>query len=200
MDIATVVAGAKKVIGTAKDAAEATFAKASAKASGLGTATPTIFTRLEADHDEIRELLKALAATSTRAAKQRARLFGQLKLLVTAHARAEEAVLYEALKRKKPTRAEALEGYEEHHLADILFLEMSRAAPTDDRWTAKSTVLKENLEHHLGEEERELFNDARKLLSQRQAEQLGEKFAAEKARLLAKLQPKAKRRATAAGH
>jgi hypothetical protein len=186
MDIAAVVAGAKKAMGSVKDAAGATIAKAGeVYAAPFGSDTPTIFARLEADHNEIRELLKTLCATTTRAGKRRAQLFDRLKRLVTAHARAEEAVLYDVLKIKRPTRAETLEGYVEHHMADILLLEMSRTPPTDDQWTAKLSVLRENLEHHLGEEERGLFRDGRKALSESQAETLGTAFVTAKARRLA---------------
>lgn len=196
MDISSVVSSAKKVLGDAKSAAGATLASITdAATSTLAGSTPTIFDRLEADHATFRDLMKKLAATTARGAKVRADLFGRLRAAVIAHARAEEAVLYEALKRTKKTRPEVLEGVEEHHLTDIGFAEMAKLAPTDERWTAKLAVLSEGLRHHIDEEERELFRDARKTLSPRQMVELGDRFAAEKARQLANLSARPKRAA-----
>lgn len=196
MDMSSVVSSAKKVLGDAKTAAGATIASiTNAATATMAGSPPTIFDRLEADHATFRELMKKLAATTTRGAKVRADLFERLRSTVIAHARAEEAVLYDALKQTRKTRPEVLEGVEEHHLSDITFAEMAKLAPTDERWTAKLAVLSEGLRHHIDEEERELFKDARKKLGTRRMIELGEQFAVEKARQLAKLSAKRKRTA-----
>jgi hemerythrin-like domain-containing protein len=194
MDISDVVAGAKKIISGAKEAAGAPLTKVAGTAAAVTVPPhPTIFDLLEDDHEEFRQLMKKIATTTTRGVKLRAALFNQLKLVVTAHARAEEAVLYETMKAKQPTRGEVLEGFEEHHVTDMIFAELAKTAPSDERWTAKMSVLCEGLRHHIDEEERELFADSRKKMSKQQMQKLGEEFAKEKARQLAKLAPKPKR-------
>ena len=108
----------------------------------------------------------------------------QLKEMMTAHSRAEERVFYSALKEFDETKADALEGYEEHHVVDVLLREIARLDPGDERWTAKFTVLKENIEHHAQEEEDEIFTAAQKVLSDEDAEEMAEKFVAARDRLL----------------
>ena len=182
MDISAAVVTAKKAIDGVKQVAGTTLARMTAAARD----EPTIFDRLKRDHDDFRKLMKQLAATTSRGVKQRRRLFDMLRRTVTAHARAEEAVLYAALKDVKATRPEVFEGHEEHHLADLIFAEMARLSPGDERWTAKAAVLRESLRHHIDEEERELFVAGRKVLPPDTAVALGRAFAADKARRLAK--------------
>jgi len=112
-------------------------------------------------------------------------VFLRLKTALTAHARAEEACFYEILKTKGATREDAFEGYEEHHLVDILFQEMSRLEPDDPRWSAKFAVLHESLEHHIAEEEGKLFLDAESVLSRKHLVELGGRFETDKRRRLA---------------
>jgi hemerythrin-like domain-containing protein len=96
-------------------------------------------------------------------------------------------VFYSALKAQEETKDVALEAVEEHHLVDVLLREIGRLAEDSERWKAKFTVLKENVEHHVEEEEQEIFKKAQKLLGADAAEALGEKFAKEKEKVLAKI-------------
>src|SRR5258708_2404099 len=143
MDVAAAAAGARKLAGNLTQLAGTTLAKAKQAATGtaagpaLGTPADSIYARLTADHDALRALLDDLATTTLRAAKRRLALFGRLRALLGAHQQAEEAVFYAAIKDAAPTRDHALEGHEEHHLADVLVQEMARLAPGDDRWGAK---------------------------------------------------------------
>jgi hemerythrin-like domain-containing protein len=68
----------------------------------------------------------------------------------------------------------------------VLLREIGRLEPGNERWQAKLTVLKENVEHHVEEEEKEIFEKAQSLLDEDQAATLGEKFVKEKEKLLAK--------------
>ena len=67
----------------------------------------------------------------------------------------------------------ALEGYQEHHVADLLIKELHDLAKDDERWGAKFKVLKENLEHHIDEEEGPMFRTARGLFSREELQALG---------------------------
>lgn len=80
-----------------------------------------------------------------------------------------------------------LEGYEEHHVADVLMREISRLSPSDEKWKAKFAVLKENVEHHVEEEEGEIWTKAQEVFDEAEAEKLGEAFVAEKERRMAKI-------------
>jgi hypothetical protein len=97
------------------------------------------------------------------------------------HELVEEKVLYPALKPHREAREIVLEGYQEHHVADVLVGELERLAPDDERWGAKFKVLKENIEHHIEEEEGDMFKTARSVLGREQLEAIGLRIEAMKA-------------------
>ncbi len=172
-----VVDGAKKVIADLKDALLDLSSPENGKPSN-----ETILRLLKADHDEIRSMLESIDILSGRSRVRRSLLLVQLETALLAHARAEEVCFYEVLKRKASTREEAFGGYEEHHLADVIFAEMHALEAGDPRWSAKFRVLKEFLEHHIAEEESGLFRDAEAVMSRQQFLELGACYVAHKAR------------------
>jgi hemerythrin superfamily protein len=147
----------------------------------------SIYDELKRDHEAVKHLLAQIEEASEGAGKERERLFDELRAALTAHSRAEERVFYSALKAQEETKDVALEAVEEHHLVDVLLREIGRLAEDSERWKAKFTVLKENVEHHVEEEEQEIFKKAQKLLTPDAAEALGEKFAKEKSKVLEKI-------------
>jgi len=134
------------------------------------------FTLLKADHKKVAGILEKIDETTERATKGREELFTQLKNELDVHTRIEEEILYPALEEYDETRAIALEAYEEHALVKQLLAELASAPKDDEEWTAKFTVLKENIEHHVEEEEGEMFTKARKVLSEDEIENLGERL------------------------
>ena len=134
------------------------------------------FTLLKADHEKVAGILEKIDATTERAAKGREELFAQLKNELDVHARIEEEILYPALEEYEETRDIALEAYEEHAVVKQLLKELSSQPKDDEQWTAKFTVLKENIEHHVEEEEGEMFKKARKVLSEDEIEELGDRL------------------------
>jgi hypothetical protein len=106
--------------------------------------------------------------------------FRKLKSELDLHSHIEETIFYPALKNAEESRDITLEGYEEHKVIKNLLTELDRAKKPSDEWTAKFSVLKESVEHHVGEEEGELFSKAKDVLTDEQAEALGDKMAAEK--------------------
>lgn len=134
------------------------------------------FTLLKADHEKVAGILEKIDGTTERATKGREELFTQLKNELDVHARIEEEILYPALEEYEETRAISLEAYEEHALVKQLLEELAAAPKDDEQWTAKFTVLKENVEHHVEEEEGEMFKKARKVLSEDEIEELGERL------------------------
>ena len=120
---------------------------------------------LETDHRRFEALLKQGEESTERATKTRARLLETLTSELAVHELLEERILYPALAPHAETREIVLEGFQEHHVADIIAKELQQTAPGDEAWGAKFKVLKENLEHHIQEEEREMFRAARVVLT-----------------------------------
>ena len=125
--------------------------------------TMEIYTALKSDHQEVKKVLKTLEATTEKSGKRRQHLLLRLKTLLVPHSRAEERVLYERLKESDVKHAAALafEGYEEHAVVDHLMEQLEATSPADKKWTALMAVVKENLEHHIDEEENAIFKKAR---------------------------------------
>ena len=122
------------------------------------------FEYLKKDHKKVGGLLDKIAKTSERAEKTREELFEELSDCFALHASIEEEIVYPILKEKKQTHDITLEAFEEHHVVKELILELSEMEADTEEWTAKLTVLKENIEHHVKEEEGEMFPKAHKAL------------------------------------
>jgi len=134
------------------------------------------FALLKADHEKVAGILEDIEGTTERATKGREELFTRLKNELDVHARIEENIFYPALEEADETRDITLEAYEEHRLVKQLLEELESAPKDDERWTAKFTVLKESIEHHVEEEEGEMFKKARRVLSEEEIEALGERM------------------------
>jgi hypothetical protein len=136
---------------------------------------------LESDHRRLEDLLKKGEETTARAVKGRTELLDTLTIELNAHELIEEKILYPALKPHAEAKDIVLEGYQEHHVADVLVEELHGLARSDERWGPKLKVLKESIEHHIGEEEGEMFRTARSVLSRAELEELGARMEAMKA-------------------
>ena len=133
---------------------------------------------LERDHRRLEELFEKGEKTTARSGRSRKALLATLKAELQAHELVEEKVLYPALKPHGEARDIVLEGYQEHHVADILVRELERLSPDDERWGAKFKVLKENIEHHIEEEEGDMFRTARVVLGRDRLEAIGRRMEA----------------------
>jgi len=134
------------------------------------------FNLLKSDHEKVAGILSSIEETTERAAKGRDELFARLKQELDLHARIEEEIFYPALEDSEETRDVTLEAYEEHNLVKQLLAELESQPKDTEEWTAKFTVLKENVEHHVEEEEGEMFPKARKVLSEDEIETLGDRL------------------------
>jgi hemerythrin-like domain-containing protein len=135
---------------------------------------------LKTDHDKVKRLLTELESTTERGVKTREELFSTIKGELTIHEIIEEEIFYPALKAHPKAKDIVLEGYEEHHVVDKLMAELEGLDVTDERWGAKATVMKENLEHHIEEEEGEMFPQARQVFDRQELDDLGTRMAARK--------------------
>src|SRR4051812_4040966 len=134
-------------------------------------------TLLKEDHDRVKRMLAEGESTTERGEVTRTELFERLKVALTAHESMEEQVLYPALKAHPKAKDLTLEAYEEHHVVDEIMEELEQTPVTDETWGAKFTVAKENLEHHMEEEEGEMFKTCRQIFSRDELEQMGSQMA-----------------------
>lgn len=143
------------------------------------------FQLLKEDHQKVSGIFQQLEPTTERAEKTRTELFARLKAELDVHASIEESIFYPAIKEAAETREIVLEGFEEHHVVKMLLKELDSMPVDTEQWTAKLKVLQENVEHHVEEEEGEMFQKARQVLSEDDINQLGAQMEEEKKRLQA---------------
>jgi len=135
---------------------------------------------LEADHQKVKRLLTELDSTTERGIKSRTELFATIKGELTLHEIIEEEIFYPELKAHPKAQDIVLEGYEEHHVVDTLMKELEELDVTDESWGAKAVVMKENIEHHIEEEEGEMFRKARQVFDAAELDDLGRRMDARK--------------------
>jgi hemerythrin-like domain-containing protein len=175
-----------------KPAKPSAFASAAAAVKGALAGAVAIVTKrlpgdpdaialLEADHRRLEDLLKRGEETTERAVKGRAELLRTITSELNAHELIEEKILYPVLQAHPEARDIVLEGFQEHHVADLVLKELHAVARDHEQWGAKFKVLKENIEHHIQEEEGPMFRTARGVLSREELQDLGAQMRALKA-------------------
>jgi predicted DNA-binding protein len=142
---------------------------------------------LKADHDKVKKLLTELESTTERGVKTRSELFATIKGELTVHEIIEEEIFYPELKAHPKARDIVLEGYEEHHVVDLLMGELESLDVTDETWGPKALVMKENIEHHIEEEEGEMFTKARQVFDRAELVDLGQRMSERKTAAKAEL-------------
>ena len=135
------------------------------------------FELLKADHKKVSGLFDELEAAT---GKAKLNVFNQIKTELELHTHIEETIFYPALEKPEETHDLTLEAYEEHKMVKTLLAELSGARTADEEWQAKAKVLRENVEHHVEEEENELFDKADDALCDEEIEALGQRMDAEK--------------------
>lgn len=152
---------------------------------------------LKEDHKKMRGLLSDLVATTKRGVKTRASLLETIAHEFSVHAAIEEEIFYPAFKaaaEKSDDDVMYFEALEEHRAAEDLVLpDLQKTDPGGDQFSGRAKVLKEMIEHHAGEEEKEMFPRARKLLDAARLRQLGEAMAERKRELATHPESKAER-------
>ena len=129
---------------------------------------------LKNEHREIRTSFRAFEDAGPRAEARKGKLVDRIIELLTIHTYLENEVMYPRVRELLPEfEDDVLESYEEHHVADVLVVELSAMKPSDERFDAKTTVLIENVEHHMTEEEDEWFPKVRAGLGRKQLQEIG---------------------------
>ena len=129
---------------------------------------------LKDDHKEIRRLFREFQAAGDGAAKKKQGLVDKIIEQLTVHTYIENEVMYPRIRELLPDlEDDVLESYEEHHVADVLVVELAALTPDDERFDAKTTVLIESVTHHIEEEEQDWFPKVRAGLGRKVLQELG---------------------------
>ncbi|WP_447962942.1 hemerythrin domain-containing protein [Nitrospira sp. Ecomares 2.1] len=134
-----------------------------------------IYQALKEDHQEAKQLFSQIEAAGKNS-NSREKLFLKLKDALEAHSEAEEQVFYTPLQKNEETKQKIDHANKEHEKVTTLLNEIEAMDPQDENWGKRVSKLKEDVQHHIQEEEGEIFKNARGILSQEQADQLGEEF------------------------
>ena len=136
---------------------------------------------LKEDHKEVRKVFRDFQSAGEEATERKGRLVEKMIELLTQHTYIENEVMYPRVRELLPDlEDDVLESYEEHHVADVLVMELAGMKPTDERFDAKTTVLIENVTHHMDEEEQDWFPKVREGLGRKALQEIGEELLAAK--------------------
>jgi hemerythrin superfamily protein len=140
---------------------------------------------LKKDHDKVKGLFKQI----TRKKEQPDSIFPQIQQELEMHFRGEEVLLYPFLQQKPETHDMTMESIEEHNVTKKELSELG-SLKTDDEWfSPKMKVLQELVNHHIEEEETQLFKKAKKVMSKQQAEEMAARFEQEKQQMMGRSSP-----------
>jgi len=129
---------------------------------------------LKKDHFTVQSLFSRFDRTGKSAHDKKDELFVQIRRELQLHSRAEEEIFYPALKALNDDgRRLVLEALKEHHEIDQLLMQISRLKPSSKNFDEKMETLIENVEHHVAEEEGEIFQFAEENCSEEDLEELG---------------------------
>jgi hemerythrin-like domain-containing protein len=138
---------------------------------------------LKDEHKQIKKAFRDFEKAGEKAYAAKGKVVDRIIELLTVHTYIENEVMYPRVRELLPeVEDDVLESYEEHHVADVLVMELSTMKPDDERFSAKTTVLIENVEHHIEEEEDEWFPKVREGLGRKQLSEIGERILAAKAK------------------
>ena len=130
---------------------------------------------LKDDHKEILRAFRDFERAGDDALKTKGRAVDRIIELLTVHTYIENEVMYPRVRELVPAlEDDVLESYEEHHVADVLVMELSSMNAEDERFTAKTTVLIESVRHHIEEEETDWFPQVRAALGRKVLQEIGE--------------------------
>ena len=129
---------------------------------------------LKNDHKDLRRLFTQFEKAGENATTEKGQLVGKMIELLTVHTYLENECMYPEVRKLLPDlEDDILESYEEHHVADILCAELAAMKPDAERFDAKTTVLIENVRHHIEEEEQDWFPKVREGLGRKQLQDIG---------------------------
>ena len=132
-----------------------------------------IYADLKADHDRHRDLLQRIDAAS---GEERAELFEEFRVEVSAHAAAEEEALYATMLANPDLRDEARHSVSEHKEIDDYLGEIAKLDAGSKEWNHRFAEMRHRYEHHIDEEEEEMFPAAAEELSDAEEARIAKVF------------------------
>src|SRR6266478_1087167 len=140
---------------------------------------------LKTDHATVKKMFEKEGTLTNKDSEKKASLFNQIAAALGVHAAIEEEIFYPAVKkaRSEHVKDEVREAYEEHKQIKGLLAQVSSITPADETYDMKIKVLKEDVEHHVKEEEGEMFPDAKRFLGESRLVELGAQLEARKQEL-----------------
>jgi hemerythrin-like domain-containing protein len=141
---------------------------------------------LKQDHEKVRELLDELEKAAMEDSSEVEALLETIEAELRVHTTIEEEIFYPAFREaasKKDDTKLYYEAVEEHHVVDLVLPEIERGETGSPEFAAKAKVLKDLVEHHAEEEEKEMFPRAKKLMDKDELVTLGEQLAQRKREL-----------------
>jgi hemerythrin superfamily protein len=133
---------------------------------------------LKNDHKEVKKLFRQFEKAGENATVTKGETVRAIIELLTVHTYLENEIMYPQVRKLLPeVEDDVLESYEEHHVADVLCMELWSMDPSDKHFDAKTTVLIENVEHHIQEEEDEWFPKVREGLGRKKLQEIGQQLA-----------------------
>jgi hemerythrin superfamily protein len=134
-----------------------------------------IYDALKQDHDQIKDILNELMAIQDDSPRRK-ELTSQLRDVLIPHSRAEERVFYNSLREEEESKGKAMHGYAEHAAAETLLRSLQVMEIGTSGWKPIVEKLKNALDHHIAEEETEMFAEARQILTAEEAESMTAAF------------------------
>lgn len=129
---------------------------------------------LKDDHKEIKKQFREFQEAGENAHVRKGDIVKKIIELLTVHTYIENEIMYPEVRKLVPDiEDDILESYEEHHVADVLAMELFVMKPDNEHFDAKTTVLVENVEHHIDEEENEWFPKVREALGRNELNDIG---------------------------
>jgi hemerythrin superfamily protein len=139
----------------------------------------SIYSTLKKEHKEVKEMFEQILDDK----KPSMTIFNQIMDALQPHMSGEEKYFYPAIKAGDPKEENAFivnEGFEEHKWAKMLAAEICKMEENNEMWLPKVKVLGDMIDHHIEEEEGQVFKAAKKVLSKDQEEEILNKFEQEK--------------------
>lgn len=131
------------------------------------------------DHEKFKTLFGKVRESNNEAEKRK--LFRQIKTELDAHTKIEEEIFYPSVKEKAEVVDIVEEGIQEHHQTDLFIREIENLVDGSDVFDPKLKVLMEGVEHHIQEEEKEMFPKVRDKFTEAELNDLGSKLQSKKA-------------------
>ena len=133
---------------------------------------------LKNDHKDVKKLFRQFEKAGENATAAKGEIVRKIIEMLTVHTYLENEIMYPQVRKLLPeVEDDVLESYEEHHVADVLCMELWSMDPGDEHFDAKTTVLIENVEHHIEEEEQDWFPKVREGLGRKRLQEIGQQLA-----------------------